>query len=86
VSDAPLPNIGSSGVEIADESVQRECDQFANPDLSNDRESHRAPLAIAGRSTTKKSLEMRVYDSSPAFESTTALGDAFARAQSTDPS
>ena len=28
---------------------------------------------------------MKVFDSSPAYESTTALGEAFARAQSTDP-
>lgn len=83
MSDTPLPNVGSFGVEITDESVQQEWDRFAMPDLSGDGDSFSTPIALPAR-ITKTSLAVRAFDSSPAYDSTTALGDAFAKAQSTD--
>ena len=82
--DTPLPNNGSADAQMADESVQREWDRFAMPDLSNERESHGLPLAITGRSTTTATIAIRAFDSLPAYDSSTALGDAFAKAELTD--
>jgi hypothetical protein len=61
VSDIPLPNVGSTGVEIAD--------------------SFSTPIALPAR-ITKTTLAVRAFDSSPAYDSTTALGDVFTKAQS----
>ena len=41
MSDAPVPNVGTSDAEILDQTIQREWDRFAMPDLSLDPESHR---------------------------------------------
>lgn len=84
MSDKSVPSVASNGAETGDESVQREWDRFAMPDFSDERDSHRNPLSITGRSTTNAGLEMRVYDSLPAYGSSTALGDALARATSHD--
>jgi hypothetical protein len=54
------------------------------PDLSDDSDSYRLPLALTTRSSSDATLAMRMYDSSPAFESATTLGDAFANTKSTN--
>jgi hypothetical protein len=68
---------------MGEESVQREWNRFGMPDFS-DRDADLNPLALTSRSTTNSSLEMSLYDSSPAPQWRTALGDALAKAQSTD--
>ena len=81
--DAPLPDLDSSGVETADESVQREWNRFAMTDCSVDGVSFSSPFAQPARAA-KTTLTVRAFDSSPAYDSTTALGEAFAKANSTD--
>jgi hypothetical protein len=84
VSDTPLSNVGSSDADATDESVQRAWDRYAMPDLSGDREPRRLPLAPPSHRTTNAPLDLNLYDSDPAFGSSTALSDAFARARSND--
>lgn len=84
MSETPLPNDGSADRQMADESVQHEWDRFAKPDLSSDRESHGSPLALTSRSSTNATIAIRAFDSLPAYDSTTAFGDAFAKVDLTD--
>ena len=84
MSETPLSPFGSSDAEIADQSVQRQWDRYAMPDLSGDQQSQQTPLALTVRSTTNATLVVQLYESSPAFGSTTSMGDAFAKAQSSD--
>jgi hypothetical protein len=81
--DTRLPYVGSSAAEISDESVQREWDRSAMPDHSGDGDSFSTPIALRAR-ITKTTLARWTNDSFPAYDSTTALGDAFAKAQSSD--
>lgn len=83
MNDTPLPNVGSSAVETADESVQRGWDRFAMPDHSGDGDSFSTPISLPAR-IMKTTLAKWTNNSFPAYDSTTALGDAFAKAQSTD--
>ena len=84
MSDTPLPNVGSSDAEIVDKTIQRESDRFAAPELSVDPELHGSQLAFTSRSSTNATIATRAFDSRPAYDSTTALGDALARTESTD--
>ena len=84
MSDTPLPSDGPSAAEIADQSVQREWDRYAMPDLSAKREPHSSPTDPPPSGSTNENPDTRFYDSYPGFSSTTALGEAFARAESTD--
>ena len=54
MSDTPLVNVRSAGLDMADESIQQKWDQFAKTDFSNDRKSFRAPLAVIGHKTTNR--------------------------------
>jgi hypothetical protein len=83
MSDVPRADAGSFDAEIADQFVQRQSDRFAMPDLSGDGEVRSSVLRHPSRRSTNPTLEVRVYDSFPAYSSTTALGDAFAKANST---
>lgn|GEM_PF-2612863 len=51
MSDAPIPNVGTSDAEILDQTIQPEWDRFAMPDLSFDPESHRSSLNLTNGST-----------------------------------
>jgi len=84
VSDTPLPNAGLSDAEIADQYVQREWDRFAMPDLSEEREPHLHAIALPAHHSSTAPVATSVYDSLPSYDSSTALGDAFAKAQSQD--
>jgi hypothetical protein len=53
------------------------------PDHSGDGDSFSKPVVLPAR-ITKIALAARAFDSSPAYDCTTAFGDAFAKAQSTD--
>jgi hypothetical protein len=81
VSETPLPSVGSSDTETVENTIQRKWDKFAMPDLSVDPESQRPPLVRASSRPTSSANASRAFDSLPAFDSTTALGDAFARAE-----
>jgi hypothetical protein len=85
VSDTPLPSVGISDAQITDQSVQREWDRFAAPQGSDGTESLPSPRALSRGGSTRATLALRVFDSAPAYDSTTALGDAFAKAQTGDP-
>jgi hypothetical protein len=84
MSEPLPPTDGLSDAELADQSVQREWDRYAMPDFSGDQETQHSPLAPTARSSTDAIVPTRFYDSSPAFDSTTALGEAFAKAQASD--
>ena len=84
MSDTPLPSDGPSDAEIADRSVQREWDRYAMPDLSAKKEPHSSPTDPPPSSSAYEVPATRFYDSYPAFGSTTALGEAFARAESAE--
>ena len=84
MSDILPLSVSSSDDEIVDKAIQREWDRFGMPDYSVDHESHDSPLAPPLRSSTNVTFATRAFDSLPAYDSTTALGDAFARAESTD--
>ncbi len=83
MSDTPSPDLGSSDAKIVDKTIQGNWDRFANPDLSV-AESLRSPLAPTSPGSTNAINAVRAFDSLPAYDSTTALGDAFARAESID--
>lgn len=82
--ETPLPSVGSSDAETVDNTIQRKWDKFAMPNLSVDPASQRPPLVRALSSPTSSTIASRAFDSLPAFDSTTALGDAFTRAETID--
>jgi hypothetical protein len=84
VSETTLPSNGSADAQLADESVQHDWDRFAKPDLSSNHESHGSRLALTSRSSTNATIAIRAFDSLPAYDSSTALGNAFAKADLTD--
>jgi hypothetical protein len=84
MSEVPHTGVGSSDAKIDDQFVQGPGDRFAMPDLSGDGEVRSSVSRHPSRRSTNPTLEGRVYDSFPAYSSTTALGDAFAKADSTD--
>ncbi len=84
MSETPLPSVGSSDAKTVDNTTQRKWDKFAMPDLSVGPESQRPQLTRASSRPTSSANASRAFDSLPAFDSTTALGDAFARAETID--
>jgi hypothetical protein len=79
--DTPLSDVDSSGVETVDDSVQREWNRFAMTDRSVDGHSFSTLLGRRARVATT-TLAVRAFDSSLAYDSTTALGEAFTKANS----
>ncbi len=77
MSDTPVPDVNSLYVEIADESVQPPR-KAAVTHAADNVESQ--PARTSPRSTNA-TVAAKFYDSSPAFRSTTALGDAFAKVE-----
>ncbi len=84
MSRSPISGVRAPEPDGDDQSVQRAWDRYAMPDLSSASETRSSPLALPARSSTNATLEIQVYDSSPSFGSTTALSDAFAKAESAD--
>ena len=84
MSEAPLPNYGNTDTVAVDNTIQRELDRHAIPDLTVDLESQLPPRALTSPSASNATIATKAFDSLPAYDSTTALGDAFARAESTD--
>jgi hypothetical protein len=82
VSDTPLPNVGSSDAEIVDETVQRAGGRFALRNPSIHRAWQRSPLALTPPTATNGTFAARAFDSPPARDSTTALGDVLAKVES----
>ncbi|MBW4079563.1 MAG: hypothetical protein HIU84_13880 [Acidobacteria bacterium] len=82
MSDAPPSDIGSG--DAVDQTIQRESDRFALPDLSFDPEADApAPPLTAGSSIDVAAVG--AFDSLSPNEFMTSLGEAFARATSTHP-
>lgn len=84
MSDKPLPNVRSSGIEIADETIQRAWDRFAMLDHSVDPESHNSTPAPSSSNSVTETFAKKAFDSLMAYDSTTAVGDTFATAESSD--
>jgi len=82
VSRTPISGVRPPDPDGDDQSVQRAWDRYAMPDLSSESDAPRSRLALLARSSTNATLEVEVYDSSPSFGSTTAMSDAFAKAES----
>jgi hypothetical protein len=82
MSEHSLPNDGSSAA--VDSTFQRKWNQYAMPDLSVDAESSPTPLALASPGSTNATIAVNSFDSLPTYGSSTALGDAFAKAEAID--
>ncbi|MFZ1063311.1 MAG: hypothetical protein WAN30_07560 [Acidimicrobiales bacterium] len=82
MSDTPNPGVGITDAETADQSIQRAWDRYAMADLTGEPSPAPPPLELTTRSSSTSNSAMSLYESTPAFDSTTALGDAFAKAES----
>ena len=82
MSEHSLPNDGSS--DAVDSTIQRKWDRYAMPDLSVDAGSSPTPVALASPGSTNATIAVSSFDSLPTYGSSTALGDAFAKAEAID--
>lgn len=80
MSDTPVPDVNSLYVEIADESVQTPR-KAAVTHAADNVESQPMRSARTSPRSTNATVAAKFYDSSPAYRSTTALGDAFAKVE-----
>lgn len=83
MSYTPQSSDGLFNIEGTDQSIQRAWDRYAMPDHSEEQsdEGTVEANALDDESPPTASAAIRVYDSSPAFNSTTALADALANAR-----
>jgi hypothetical protein len=80
VSDTPpAPSNGGGGAKAA---IELPPERYAMPDHSSDLESDRLlpPPLVEPLDEVNVVRVIRVYESTPKYESSTALGDAFAKA------
>ena len=75
-------NRSSDDVNV-DETMQRVVERFAMPDLSVDPESPDSSPAVTAHGSTGEAFTKSAFDSLPAYDSTTVLGEAFSKAEAT---
>ena len=75
-------NRSSDDVNV-DETMQRVVERFAMPDLSVDPELPDSSPPVTPGGSTEQTFAKSAFDSLPAYDSTTALGEAFSKAEAT---
>lgn len=71
MSEAPVPNVGSSDGETDDQTIQRQWDRFAMYDHADGADPHDLPPAPTFRNPTAEAFAKRAFDSLVAHGATT---------------